>query len=71
MTFFAAQYGLTLLLYNIANRSVVLTRQFGFPTYVNGNPDGRLLDNGRARRLIQRTDPASAEPVDNRPAAIK
>ena len=36
--------GATLLLYNDSKRSVVLTRQFRFPTYVNGNPDGWLIE---------------------------
>jgi len=36
--------GATLLLYNTARRSVVLTRQFRFPTYVNGNDDGWLVE---------------------------
>jgi len=36
--------GATLLLYNKSRRTVVLTRQFRFPTYVNGNDDGWLLE---------------------------
>ena len=36
--------GATLLLYNVAKRSVVLTRQFRYPTYVNGNPGGWLIE---------------------------
>jgi len=36
--------GATLLLYNKSTRSVVLTRQFRFPTYVNGNDDGWLIE---------------------------
>ena len=36
--------GATLLLYNQGKRTVVLTRQFRFPTYVNGNADGRLIE---------------------------
>jgi nudix-type nucleoside diphosphatase (YffH/AdpP family) len=31
--------GVTLLLYNIARRTVVLTRQFRYPAYVNGHDD--------------------------------
>jgi nudix-type nucleoside diphosphatase (YffH/AdpP family) len=30
--------GATILLYNLAQRTVVLTRQFRFPAYVNGHP---------------------------------
>jgi len=36
--------GATILLYNLAQRTVVLTRQFRLPTYVNGNPDGMLIE---------------------------
>lgn len=31
--------GVTLLLYNLAQRTVILTRQFRYPTYVNGHDD--------------------------------
>lgn len=36
--------GATILLYNRAKHSVILTRQFRLPTYVNGNPDGMLIE---------------------------
>jgi GDP-mannose pyrophosphatase NudK len=36
--------GAVLLLYNVARETVVLTRQFRFPTYVNGNADGLLIE---------------------------
>ena len=36
--------GATILLYNILNRTVILTRQFRLPTYVNGNPSGMLIE---------------------------
>jgi nudix-type nucleoside diphosphatase (YffH/AdpP family) len=36
--------GATILLYNKAQRSVILTRQFRMPTYVNGNPEGLLIE---------------------------
>ncbi|CNI90293.1 GDP-mannose pyrophosphatase NudK [Yersinia vastinensis] len=36
--------GATILLYNRDKGTVVLTRQFRMPTYVNGNPDGMLLE---------------------------
>jgi nudix-type nucleoside diphosphatase (YffH/AdpP family) len=35
--------GATMLLYNLARRTVVLTRQFRFPAYVNGHP-GMLIE---------------------------
>ena len=49
--------GATLLLYNIARRSVVLTRQFRFPTYVNGNPGGWLIET--AAGLLDNETPAT------------
>ena len=36
--------GAMVLLYNRARRSVFLTRQFRLPAYVNGHPDGLLLE---------------------------
>jgi GDP-mannose pyrophosphatase NudK len=36
--------GATILLYNRAQRTVVLTRQFRLPTYVNGNATGMLVE---------------------------
>lgn len=36
--------GATILLYNQPQRTVILTRQFRVPTYVNGNPDGMLIE---------------------------
>ncbi|MFZ2784585.1 MAG: GDP-mannose pyrophosphatase NudK [Sediminibacterium sp.] len=36
--------GATILLYNREQRTVILTRQFRLPTYVNGNPDGMLIE---------------------------
>lgn len=36
--------GATILLYDPGRHCVVLTRQFRFPTYVNGNPDGLLVE---------------------------
>ncbi len=36
--------GAVLLLFNAARRSVVLTRQFRFPAYVNGCADGLLIE---------------------------
>ena len=34
----------TILLYNKASQTVILTRQFRMPTYINGNPDGYLIE---------------------------
>jgi GDP-mannose pyrophosphatase NudK len=36
--------GATILLYNQQTNSVILTRQFRLPTFVNGNPDGMLIE---------------------------
>jgi len=36
--------GATILLYDPAARTVLLTRQFRFPVYVNGHPDGMLVE---------------------------
>ncbi|MGZ3758198.1 MAG: GDP-mannose pyrophosphatase NudK [Mucilaginibacter sp.] len=36
--------GATILLYNKANESVILTRQFRMPTYINGNADGYMIE---------------------------
>lgn len=36
--------GATILLYNNVQRTVILTRQFRLPTYVNGNESGMLME---------------------------
>jgi nudix-type nucleoside diphosphatase (YffH/AdpP family) len=36
--------GATILLYNKDKQTVILTRQFRLPTYVNGNPTGMLIE---------------------------
>jgi len=36
--------GSTILLYNKANQSIILTRQFRLPTYINGNETGMLIE---------------------------
>ncbi|WP_373496719.1 GDP-mannose pyrophosphatase NudK [Aquiflexum sp.] len=36
--------GATILLYNKSKRSVILTRQFRLPTYLNGNQTGLLIE---------------------------
>jgi len=37
--------GATVLLYNPSQSSIILTRQFRMPTYVNGNSDGMLIES--------------------------
>jgi nudix-type nucleoside diphosphatase (YffH/AdpP family) len=36
--------GATILLYNKSRRTVILTRQFRLPTYINGNASGMLIE---------------------------
>jgi len=36
--------GATILLYNKTTKTVILTRQFRLPTYVNGNDNGMLIE---------------------------
>lgn len=36
--------GATILLYNKLQKSVILTRQFRLPTFMNGNPTGLLIE---------------------------
>ena len=37
--------GATILLYNLDTRTVILTKQFRLPTFVNGNPTGMLIES--------------------------
>jgi nudix-type nucleoside diphosphatase (YffH/AdpP family) len=50
--------GATLLLYDVARRTVLLSRQFRFPVYVNGHPDGLLLET--AAGLLDDDSPEDA-----------
>ena len=36
--------GAVILLYNDETKTVILTRQFRMPTYLNGNPDGMMIE---------------------------
>ncbi|MCL6265480.1 GDP-mannose pyrophosphatase NudK [Flagellimonas myxillae] len=52
--------GAVILLYNKENKSIVLTRQFRMPTYLNGNTDGMMieacagiLEKGNAEQTIR------------------
>lgn len=36
--------GATILLYNREQQTVILTRQFRLPSFLNGNPDGMLIE---------------------------
>lgn len=50
--------GAALLLYHPGRKTVVLTRQFRLPTYVNGNPDGLLVEV--CAGLLDGQDPETA-----------
>jgi nudix-type nucleoside diphosphatase (YffH/AdpP family) len=50
--------GATVLPYDPERRTVLLTRQFRFPVYVNGHPDGMLIET--AAGLLDDDDPDTA-----------
>lgn len=50
--------GATILLFDRSKRTVILTRQFRLPTYLNGNPDGMLIET--AAGLLDDDSPAEA-----------
>ena len=50
--------GATILLYDASRRTVLLTSQFRYPVYVNGHPDGVLLET--AAGLLDDDDPETA-----------
>ncbi|WP_449437180.1 GDP-mannose pyrophosphatase NudK [Pedobacter steynii] len=37
--------GATILLFNLNTQTVILTRQFRLPTFINGNPTGMLIES--------------------------
>jgi nudix-type nucleoside diphosphatase (YffH/AdpP family) len=50
--------GATILVYNVVRGSVLLSRQFRLPAYVNGHPDGLLVET--AAGLLDEDDPETA-----------
>lgn len=50
--------GACILLYNVAKRTVVLSKQFRYPAYVNGHPDGNLIE--AAAGLLDEDEPEAA-----------
>jgi nudix-type nucleoside diphosphatase (YffH/AdpP family) len=50
--------GAVILLYDLARRTVLLTRQFRFPAYINDHPDGMLVE--AAAGLLDDDDPETA-----------
>ncbi|MPR35590.1 GDP-mannose pyrophosphatase NudK [Salmonirosea aquatica] len=47
--------GATILLYNKEKQTVILTRQFRLPTYINGNPTGMMIE--ACAGLLDRDNP--------------
>lgn len=47
--------GATILLYHPEDKTVILTRQFRMPTFMNGNPDGLLIE--ACAGLLDENDP--------------
>lgn len=47
--------GATILLYNLVQKTVILTRQFRMPTYLNGNASGMLIE--ACAGLLDKDDP--------------
>jgi GDP-mannose pyrophosphatase NudK len=47
--------GAVILLYNKENRTVILTRQFRLPTFINGNESGMLIE--ACAGLLDKDDP--------------
>jgi nudix-type nucleoside diphosphatase (YffH/AdpP family) len=50
--------GSAILPYDLSRRTVLLTRQFRYPAYVNGHPDGQLIEC--AAGLLDDDDPETA-----------
>ena len=50
--------GATILLHDVERRTVLLVRQFRYPVYVNGHPDGLLVE--AAAGLLDDDDPETA-----------
>jgi nudix-type nucleoside diphosphatase (YffH/AdpP family) len=64
--------GATVLLYNLARRTIVLARQFRFPAYVNGwddvlieTPAGLLDDSSPEERIRAETEEETGYRVHN------
>jgi len=49
--------GAVILLYNTAQKTVILTRQFRLPSYINGNESGMLIE--ACAGLLDKDDPES------------
>ena len=50
--------GATILLYNSINKTVILTKQFRLPTYINGNETGMLIET--CAGLLDKDNPETA-----------
>jgi GDP-mannose pyrophosphatase NudK len=64
--------GATILLYSADNRTVILTRQFRLPTFVNGNESGMLIetcaglldDNDSKTAILRETEEETGFKID-------
>jgi GDP-mannose pyrophosphatase NudK len=50
--------GAVIMLYNVDKKTVILTRQFRMPTYINGNTDGMMIE--ACAGLLDADDPLTA-----------
>ncbi|MGJ8694588.1 MAG: NUDIX domain-containing protein [Thalassotalea sp.] len=50
--------GATILLFNLSQRTVILIKQFRYPTFVNGNEDGLLIETPAG--LLEQNSPEEA-----------
>jgi len=50
--------GATILLYSLEQKTVILTRQFRLPTFINGNADGMLIE--ACAGLLDKDNPEDA-----------
>ena len=65
--------GAAILLYNKKDKTVVLTRQFRLPTYLNGNPSGELIevcagsidDESPEENIIKETEEETGYKISN------
>jgi GDP-mannose pyrophosphatase NudK len=65
--------GAAILLYNKEDKTVVLTRQFRLPTYLNGNPSGELIevcagsidDESPEENIIKETEEETGYKISN------
>ena len=54
--------GAAILLYNIEKRTVILTKQFRMPSYLNGNKDGMMIEV--CAGLLDKNDPLTCIKIE-------